>query len=77
MLKNILEIWETLIQNTLHNFTYNYIAFKKMGLPDITGDLFTSYEQFFYPFINLKTVNLIAANIPYDTLYHRTCFYSS
>ena len=48
-----------------------------MGLPDITGDLFTSYEQLFYPFINLKTVNLIATNIPYDTLYHRTCFYSS
>ena len=39
MLKNILEIWETIIQNTLHNFTYNYIAFKKNGLPDITGDL--------------------------------------
>ena len=38
-----------------------------MGLPDITGDLFTSYEKLFYPFINLKTVNLIAANIPYDT----------
>ena len=27
-----------------------------MGLPDITSDLFTSYEQLFYPFINLKTV---------------------
>ena len=38
-----------------------------MGLPDITGDLFTSYEQLFYPFKILKTVNLIAANIPYDT----------
>ena len=35
-----------------------------MGLPDITSDLFTSYEQLFYPFINLKTVNLIAVNIP-------------
>ena len=48
-----------------------------MGFPDITSDLFTSYEQLFYPFINLKDVNLIAANIPYDSLYHRTCFYSS
>ena len=42
-----------------------------MGLPDITGDLFSSYEQLFYPFINLKTVNLIAANIPYDISYHQ------
>ena len=48
-----------------------------MGLPDITHDLFTSFEQLFCPFINLKSVNLIDANIPYDTLYHRTCFYSS
>ena len=48
-----------------------------MGLPDFTGDLFTSYEQLVYPVINLKDVNLIAADIPFDTLYHRTCFYSS